>query len=109
MAVEKMELPPGLRRRVTMDALTELAQGGLAERLRLEAAARVLGTARHALEMAEGELPVPEAMVGWQRGVVTAREHVETLTPRQIDQLIEEGPRWAAAVLRSQPALRWAA
>jgi hypothetical protein len=109
MAVETMELPPGQRRRVTMDALAELAQGGLSERLRLEAAARVLGTARHALEMAEGGLPMPEAMAGWDSSVVTAREHVETLSPRQIDRLVEEGPRWAAAVLRSQPALRWAA
>lgn len=109
MAVEKMELPPVARRRVTLDALAELAQGGLPERLRLEAAARVLGTARRALELADGQVPLPEGMAGWDHVATTAREHVETLTPRQVDRLVAEGPRWAVAVLRSQPALRWAA
>ncbi len=109
MAVEKMELPPAARRRVTLDALNELAEGRLAERLRLEQAARVLCTARRALELTGGALPPLPALQGWDHEATTAREHVETLTPRQIDQLLAEGPRWAAELLRRQPALRLAA
>lgn len=109
MAVETLDTLLAARRRVTRDALVELAEGGLAERLRLEAAARVLGTARRALELTGGNAPLPPAMRGWDHTATTAREHAETLTPRQIDALLAEGPRWAAALLRAEPALRRAA
>ncbi|MCQ4162831.1 hypothetical protein NON00_23285 [Roseomonas sp. GC11] len=109
MAIEKMDLPPAARRRLTMDALAELARGDLAERLRLEAAARVLCTVHRAVEVAGAAVPLPAALAGWQRGVTTAREHVETLMPAQIDALLAEGSRWAAALLEARPALRMAA
>ncbi|MDQ1080660.1 hypothetical protein [Pseudoroseomonas cervicalis] len=109
MAVEKMDLPPATRRRLTLNALNELAEGRLAERLRLEEAARLLCTARRALELTGGAVPPLPALQGWDRAATTAREHVETLTPQQIDQLLAEGPDWAAELLRRQPALRLAA
>lgn len=109
MAVETMEMPLAVRRRATMDALAELAEGGLAERMRLDAAARVLRTARRAIDMTGRVMALPPAMQGWDPAATTAREHAETLTPRQIDALLAEGPRWAAALLRAEPELRRAA
>lgn len=109
MAVEKMEAPLAARRRITMDALAELAEGGLAERLRLDAAARVLRTARRAADMTGRAMALPPAILGWDPMATTAREHVETLTPSQVDALLAEGARWAAALLQAQPELRRAA
>jgi len=40
---------------------------------------------------------------------VTAREHAEALRPAELDRLLVEGPRWAAALLRGESELRRAA
>ncbi|WP_141563176.1 hypothetical protein [Teichococcus rhizosphaerae] len=98
-----------MRRRVTMDTLAELAEGTLAERMRLEAAARVLRTARRAMDVTGRAMALPPALRNWNPLLVTAREHVETLTPREVDALLAEGARWAAALLRAEPDLRRAA
>lgn len=109
MAIETCDLPPAARRRLTMEALAELAEGSLGERLRLEEAARVLRTARRALDITGTALPPPPSMAGWDSRVTTAREYVETLRPTEIDRLLAEGPRWAAALLRTAAHLRHAA
>lgn len=114
MAVEMMELPPAGRRRVMMDALGEIARGELIERLRLDAAARILDTARQARALAgpvqgRQDVPPPEALADWDAGAVTAREHAESLSPARLDGLLREAPRWAAALLRGTVARRLAA
>ncbi|MXP64600.1 hypothetical protein E0493_14705 [Roseomonas sp. M0104] len=109
MATTSMRLPPAARRQAVMKALAQLAQGQLAEEVRLEAAARLLRTARGALEMVDMVLPVPAGMAGWDPRAITAREHVEGLPPAELDRLLAEGPRWAAALLRAEPELRRAA
>ncbi|MBO1076009.1 hypothetical protein [Roseomonas marmotae] len=111
MALETLALPPAVRRRMTLDALAGLAQGGLAERLRLEAAARTLCTIHHVRQMvAEGALPggldVPAPARDWDPSLTTAREHAEMMTPAQIDRLLAEAPAWAEAILLARPAQR---
>jgi hypothetical protein len=114
MALETFALPPAARRRATLDALAGLAQGDLAERIRLEAAARILATTRRVAEMtAEGSLPAgipaPALALGWEPALTTAWEHAETLTPAEIDRLLAEAPAWAEALLLAGPAQRHAA
>ncbi|MBC9179920.1 hypothetical protein [Pseudoroseomonas ludipueritiae] len=114
MALETFALPPAARRRMTLDALTDLTQGDLADRLRLQAAARILSTIRRVAEMVQegslpGEVAVPAAAQSWNPRLTTAREHAETMTPAQIDRLLAEAPAWAEAVLLARPAQRHAA
>ncbi|HWL83939.1 MAG TPA: hypothetical protein VNR89_23535 [Roseomonas sp.] len=109
MATKTRDLPPAARRQAVMNALTELAQGELAEEVRLEVAARLLRTACGAMEVMDAALPLPAGMAGWDPWAVTAREHVEMLRPAELDRLLAEGPRWAAALLRAEPELRRAA
>ncbi len=105
MALETLALSPSARRRLTLDALRGLAQGDLAERLRLDAAARILGTVRR---MAEDGVAAPRAALDWNPTLVTAREQAEAMTPAQIDALLAEAPTWAKDAL-AVPALRQAA
>ena len=114
MALETFALPPAARRRMTLDALTDLTQGNLADRLRLEAAARILCTVRRVAEMMqEGSLPggvaAPAVVRDWNPRLTTAREQAETMTPAEIDRLLAEAPAWAEAVLLARPAQRHAA
>jgi hypothetical protein len=105
VALETLTLTPSARRRLTLDALRGLAQGDLAERLRLDAAARILGTVRR---MAEDGVPAPRAALDWDPTLTTAREQAEAMTPAQVDALLAEAPRWAKDAL-AVPALRQAA
>jgi hypothetical protein len=105
MALETLALSPSARRRLTLDALRGLAQGDLAERLRLDAAARILGIVRR---MAKDGIPAPRAALDWNPALVTAREQAEAMTPAQVDALLAEAPVWAKDAL-AVPALRQAA
>jgi hypothetical protein len=114
MALETLTLPAAARRRLTLDALNVLAQGDLAERLRLEAAARILGTPRRgAVGVAAGErashADLPEAARAWDPAVTTAREFAEAMTPAAIDSLLAEAPLWAAGLLDASTEQRRAA
>jgi hypothetical protein len=86
-------------------AVAELAGGGLAERMRQDAAARVLLTARRLLAVAPREAasgPHAPAVLhlarGWDPVATTAAEHVEALPPAELDAFLAAAPRWAAAV-----------
>ncbi len=114
MALESLTLTAASRRRLTLDALNTLARGDLAERLRLEAAARILCTARRAAELAaagelSGQAALPEAVRRWDASVLTAREFAEAMTPAEVDALLADAPRWAAGLLNMGPAQRRAA
>lgn len=93
--------------RATLDALAAMADGRLAESLRLDTAARMLTTTRRALELSQagdlaGPALLPPLLAGWERGAMTAREYAESLPPAQLDRLVLDGARWASAMLRLQ-------
>ena len=89
--------------------LEEIAGGGLAARIRLELAARVIVTARRAAELAAaGALRLPaladpavqagaEITRHWDAGAVTAFEYAETLPEAALERLLRSAPAWAAA------------
>lgn len=86
-------------------AVVELAEGGLAERMRLDAAARVLVTARRMLRIAPHQAAAGQAAEvvlrvarAWDPAATTAAEHVEALAPADLDAFLAAAPRWAASV-----------
>ena len=86
-------------------AVAELAGGGLAERMRLDAAVRVLVTARRMLAVSPREAASGPASAlvlrvawAWDPSATTAAEHVEALAPAELDAFLAAAPRWAAAV-----------
>ncbi|MCX7931711.1 MAG: hypothetical protein N2588_04085, partial [Rhodovarius sp.] len=91
-----------------LEGLASLASGRFAERMRLEAAARMLVLLRRALDLAErGELHGPPReeelreiepiLRGWAPEALTAAEYVEHLTAEQVMRLTTLGPLWAEA------------
>jgi hypothetical protein len=89
----------------TLDALQDMASGGLAERARIESVARILVLARRAADLAaRGLLPRSDSVVDrcaarWDPAAMTAAEFAELLTPAERDRLIAAAPGWAAARL----------
>lgn len=89
----------------TLDALEDMASGGLAERVRIESVARILVLARRAAALsARGLLPRGDSLVDrtaarWEPSAMTAAEFAELLTPAERDRLIAAAPSWAAAQL----------
>jgi hypothetical protein len=91
----------------TLAALADIAAGGLAEQLRIEAAARVVALARRSADLAArgllprtaGESVVDAIASRWDPTVVTAIEFAELLTPAERDLLLAAAPAWAAARL----------
>jgi hypothetical protein len=87
-----------------MRAMAELAEGGLGERMRLDAGVRLLVTARRfdATALPRNTTPSPaEAVVtgvtrGWDPMATTAAEYIETLPVRELDAFLAAGPIWAA-------------
>jgi hypothetical protein len=111
--------PSGLvERDRVMAAVEELAEGGLAERMRLDAAAHVLRTARRVLAVVPREAAsdvaasaVLHVARAWDPHATTAAEHVEHLSPPELDAFLAAAPRWAASVREAgaAPASRRAA
>lgn len=87
----------------TLDALQEMAAGGLAERVRIESVARILVLARRAAELSargmlsRGDSLVDRTAARWEPSAMTAAEFAELLTPAERDRLIAAAPGWAAA------------
>ena len=89
--------------------LAEIAEGNLADRIRLEQAARVITAARRAADLAAtGTLRLPSATDRsvqavteiarhWDAAAVTALEYAETLPAVALDRLLRAAPTWAAA------------
>lgn len=98
-------------------ALADLAEGGLADRIRLEQAARVIVTARRAARLADaGALALPsvndpavqavtEIARHWDDASVTALEYAETLPAAALERLLRAAPAWAAAFGAASPRL----
>ncbi|MCR0984712.1 hypothetical protein [Roseomonas populi] len=84
-----------------LETLAEIANDNLADRMRHEAAARILVAARrvHALlDRRGGEHLVDHLATGWDPRAVTALEYAETLPVRVLDGLLGAAPRWAQAM-----------
>jgi hypothetical protein len=87
-------------------AIAEIAEGDLAERIRIETAARIVATARRAavqaplsaaLQSDPAVQAVTEIARHWDAGAVTALEYAETLPAAALERLLRAAPRWAAA------------
>ncbi len=95
----------GVSRQATrvIQAVAELADGGLAERMQVDAGVRLLVSARR-LSRALPRPGVPSAAErvvsritrGWDPAATTAAEYLETLPLAEFDAFIEAGPVWAA-------------
>ena len=84
-----------------LETLAEIANDNLAERIRHEAAARILVAARriHAmLDRRGGEHLVDSLASGWDPHAVTALEYAEGMPVRVLDGLLAAAPRWAQAM-----------
>ena len=89
---------------LALDTLAEIANDNLAERMRQEAAARILVTARRLRPLATtGEEAIEAPAANWDPAAVTALEFAEGLSPRALDNLLGAAPRWARR-LREQAA-----
>jgi hypothetical protein len=100
-------------------SLFDIAGGNLADRIRLEQAARVIVAARRAAQLgAAGALALPatsdaavqavtEIARHWDDSAVTAIEYAETLPTAALERLLRAAPGWAAAFAPN--ALRLAA
>ena len=104
---------PGTAMRSTaLEALAELSSGRFAERMRLDAAARLLLVIKRVLMLRAAGLlaqPVPRPtqrravieieriVAGWNPGAITAAEFVHDLAPRDVGLLVELAPVWAGA------------
>ncbi len=86
-----------------VQAAAELADGGLAERMRVDAGVRLLVTARRlasalprAARPSAAEAVVMRVARGWDTSATTAAEYVETLPVADLDAFLTAGPAWAA-------------
>ncbi|WP_439550122.1 hypothetical protein [Falsiroseomonas sp.] len=89
-------------------SIADLAGEGLAERMRVDAAARILTIARRALQLQLHAAPAQpsagmEALVadlarGWDPSATTATEYLEALSVQQLDAFLAAAPGWAASV-----------
>jgi hypothetical protein len=100
-----MRLSARPERQRLMAVLGEFAAGDLADRMRLDAAVRVLVTARRLLGVAPLEaMAGPGAAVilgvvqGWDPLATTAAEHLDMLPAAQLDAFLAAAPGWATAV-----------
>ena len=107
---------PQFERGRVMAAVAEMADFGLSERMRLDAATRVLLTARRMLAIAPREAAAGAASAivlrvarGWDPAATTAGEHVEHLAPTELDAFLAAAPRWAASVRDAAQETRRAA
>ena len=87
----------------TMRSVAELADGGLAEAMRIDAGVRLLVAARRAAATLPGFAPVSPAAAlvtrvtrGWDSSALTAAEYLEGLTLAELDAFLAAGPDWAA-------------
>jgi hypothetical protein len=86
-----------------IQAVAELADGGLEERMRIDAGVRLLVSARRlSLALPRAAMPTrAEAIIarvtrGWDPSATTAAEYLETLPVAELDGFIAAGPVWAA-------------
>lgn len=93
-------------------ALAEIADHGLAELMRRDAAVRLLVLARR-LPVSAAETPavalVRRLAAGWDPSVMTAGEYAESLSVAELDGLLRAARAWAAAAGDFAPEMQRAA
>jgi len=104
-------MPSQSMRDIALQSLADLASGRFAERMRLEAAARMLVVIHRTLLLRAAGLlrqPVPHQAQrravleveriarGWHPAAITAAEFVHDLSPGDVRLLLEFAPIWAA-------------
>ncbi len=101
-------------RGAALTTVTELATGEFAERMRLDAARRVLLMVRRVgvlRDLGHDLCPLQappqgwlsQAAATWDPHAMTAREFVELLPPSDVDRIVDEATAWAR-VVRPIPA-----
>jgi len=105
----------------TLQSLAELSSGDFAERMRLDAAARLLVTVHRVLCLREagmmsaaGPWPIQRRELlgverigaGWKPCEMTASEFISDLPPADVTLMMELCPAWADIVRASLPGLR---
>lgn len=108
-----LTLSPDAMRGRALETLAALVGGTFWEKMRIEAASRIIVTARRVALLAETELlagPPPSGAViviaaRWDAAAMTAHEFAETLETAEIIALLEEAPGWAEAVWAQQAQL----
>jgi hypothetical protein len=86
-----------------VEAVAELADGGLEERMRIDAGVRLLVSARRLSSAlprtampSRAEAVIARVMRGWDPAAITAAEYLEALPVAELDAFIAAGPVWAA-------------
>ena len=105
-----LSLSPDAMRLRALETLASLVGGTFWEKMRIEAAARILVTARRVALLAESQLlegPAPEGPIlalaqRWDASAMTANEFAETLETAEIVAVLAEAPAWAEAVWAAQ-------
>ena len=103
-------LSPDAMRSRALETLASLVGGTFWEKIRIEAAARILVTARRVALLAEGgqlEGAAPESTIRtlaqlWDANAMTAHEFAETLQTAEVIDVLAEAPTWAEAVWAAQ-------
>jgi hypothetical protein len=105
-----LSLSPDAMRNRALETLASLVGGTFWEKMRIEAAARILVTARRVALLAESDLLDGAAPGGlildlalrWDAGAMTANEFAETLETAEIVAVLADAPAWAEAVWAAQ-------
>jgi hypothetical protein len=108
-----LSLSPDAMRLRALETLASLVGGSFGEKMRVEAAARIIVTARRvallavsgALEGPAPEGPVMAAALRWDVAAMTASEFAETLEAAEIAAILDEAPLWAETVWAAQQRL----
>lgn len=101
-----LSLSPDAMRQRALETLASLVGGTFWEKMRIEAAARIIVTARRVALLAEGGglegLPAPGVIMPvaarWDAAAMTSNEYAETLETAEIVAILEEAPGWSEAV-----------
>lgn len=101
-----LSLSPEAMRQRALETLASLVGGTFWEKMRIEAAARILVTARRVALLAESgalEGPPPAGVIlpiaaRWDAVAMTANEYAETLETAEVVAILEEAPAWSEAV-----------
>ena len=108
-----LTLSPEAMRQRALETLASLVGGTFWEKMRIEAAARIIVTARRVALLAEtggleGAPPPGHIMpiaARWDAAAMTAHEYAETLETAEIVAILAEAPAWAETLWGQQAAL----
>ncbi|WP_431284139.1 hypothetical protein ACQW02_04840 [Humitalea sp. 24SJ18S-53] len=105
MPDQGLDMPASKLRGAALATVTDLATGQFAERMRLDAAKRVIVMVRRVGVLHDlGQMQAPpqgwlsQIAHNWDPQAVTAREYVELLPTSDADRILTEATAWARGV-----------